>query len=528
MKTNREPTVSGTVIPGDSGHRPHGVLWAWFPCLAALLWTGVSLSAAVVTLTPEVPTLKISGRETEVTVNAAGIPDWQADVPKGQTVTFRFDPARVLIDIATPGGNQAAIALRLPDGARAGLGAASSARFDWFKDKTYYLAGRGSVTATNADGQKFVLSPLQPPMTGGPMVVTTDAKGGTHTTQLSPITPVKISGQLGDELIVQVGPQQVKVPVDGPRTVTLPNGSEVTLTQSSDTRTLSWVVAKGYFQFKVDGTGRWQADGLTDQSAAMQWSTREQTGSPGQIDIKNLSSDGPLLLVLPGRTFASVSTQATLQFAQGDGPQYSVTVAGGEVTLYNTRTGTETTLHPSDRSLRAGGLDSGVSGLSRQPITVLGDDRTLIRVRGEYATVSLLDKSERVLFGQNGSELTVKQPVRGTLVLEATTGNHVITFLALAGWNIDLPEGQKLTWVMEIRRGIITATTSGDNTTLVRIVTADGFTPVLPPGTSVTFILNQDASLQSATGFGKLPEVNLTGTIQQPIIIEQPPVSVIR
>ncbi len=479
---------------------------------------------------PVQPGANQAGAVAGGSVLAAGLSEpfrWTLQIPDGDAVVVGLSDAKQLVDFKTGVGNTSTLTLRMADGGRAEIGVDSSARLDWFKDQTYYLVGSGQVVAVNTDGQKFVLGPLQPPLTGGPVVITTDANGDTHTTQLSPVTPVKIVGRLGEELIVQVGSQQVTIPVDGSQTITLPNGSDLTLTQSADTRNLIWEADKGFFQFKVEGTGRWQAEGLTDQSAAMQWSDRVQTGLPGQIDIKNLSDGGALLVSLPGRNFAEVFPESTLQFAQGDGPQFFASAVDGNVVVYNSRTGTEIKLEPSDQSLRAGGLDPDTSRLSQQPITVFGDEQTLMQVRGESTTVSLLDNTERVLYGRNGSELTVDSPLRGTLTLESTTGGHAVELQALSGWSIDLPSGEKLTLVMDIRRGIITATTGAENTDLVRIVTADGFTPVLPPDTTITFILNRDHSLSSADGFGKLPGVDLTGTIQEPLIV-QPPITVIR
>ena len=134
--------------------------------------------------------VNLASKTREIVVEASYLPGWAARITPGDQAAFRFDAAKTTVDVLTTSKNKQSVIMRFPDAGMAELDVDSAARFDYFKDQSYYVSGFGRVKTQSADGQVVFLShqlPMsapslqagtiersiseapRPPMVGGPL-----------------------------------------------------------------------------------------------------------------------------------------------------------------------------------------------------------------------------------------------------------------------------------------------------------------------------------------------------------------------
>jgi hypothetical protein len=258
--------------------------------------------------------VSLSSKTREIIVKANTMPGWATRISPRNQAALRFHKEKTLVDVLTASKNTESVIMRFPDAGMAEMDLESAARFDYFKDQSYYVSGFGRVKAQSADGQVVFLShqlPMsaptpqvgttersiteapRPPLVGGPLPPMT----GAATAQLGridPTTDVLISGTLEESLSIKVADRTIELNAARPtESVTLPNGSSIEFTLNTAAKQLAWRVAKGYFTLGMDGEAfrLWRAIALTDQSATMQWSKMQ---IPPTIELKNTTPASPM------------------------------------------------------------------------------------------------------------------------------------------------------------------------------------------------------------------------------------------
>lgn len=119
---------------------------------------------------------------------------WTATLPQFCEAGFQIpiDKEVLVILMTAPPDNADLVKVTMPDGASAKVAKNSTTRFEAFKDGSYTLRGQGDVVAQNAEGKTIKLVAGSLPLTGGPLVEVTDAKG-THMSRVTPTTLIKVS-----------------------------------------------------------------------------------------------------------------------------------------------------------------------------------------------------------------------------------------------------------------------------------------------------------------------------------------------
>lgn len=257
--------------------------------------------------------VNVSSKTREVIVESAGLPGWATRITANNAASFRFNPAKTCVDVSTKANTETVI-MRFPDSGMAEMGADSAARFDLFRDQSYYVSGFGTVKAQSADGQPVMLShqaPLtastvqsttmersiseapRPPLASGPLPTATDASGRAVLNRLTPTTDVLISGTFANGLTIRVGDRTVELGAGkAAETVSLPNGSTIEFTMDRANEVLAWRVEKGYFTLRMDGEAfrLWRANALTDESGTLRW---DKSVFPHTLVLKNTTPATP-------------------------------------------------------------------------------------------------------------------------------------------------------------------------------------------------------------------------------------------
>lgn len=239
-----------------------------------------------------------------------GFDGWNAQIPQGNQITLRPDLRQGVVDVAAGAGNTKPIAMTFIDGASVKLQPGTGGRLDVMKDGSYVFSARGSVAARNSDGQESFLTDNTLPLTGGPLVEVKDAAGNVQKVRLSPTVGVTITGNPGGEFVVKAGGQEVRVGVGQSKSVTLPNGAGMVLTQDPSGDALLFSVAKGDFRIAVDGMDGVRAVGLTGDNGVLRWNSGEHW-----VDVGNGGASRPIVVGLPGGASAGISAQGGVRFS---------------------------------------------------------------------------------------------------------------------------------------------------------------------------------------------------------------------
>jgi hypothetical protein len=165
-------------------------------------------------------------------------------------------------------------------------------------------------------------------MTGGPTVEVKDANGQTQRVRLSPTVGVSVNGNPGSDYVVKVGGQEVRVGVGQSRTVTLPNGTGLVLTQDPSGGALVFSVAKGDFRMTVGGIEGTQVVGLTGQNGVLSWSASDRW-----LDVGTGSGSAPLVVGLPGGASAGIPSQGGGRFSVRGGTTFETQARGSGLTV---------------------------------------------------------------------------------------------------------------------------------------------------------------------------------------------------
>lgn len=403
---------------------------------------GIQLSAGA-----DETSVVIRGEQEEVVVEAAAFTGWAAKVPKANQVAFRVDAPRTIIDVTAPAENTKPITLRFPDGGRAEIRAASTARFDLLRNGSYYFSGRGSVYAINNDGLSLNLSPNQPPMTGGPLVAQTGENGAVKRTWVSPVTSVAVvSGELGEELSLVVEAETFKLGPGGPKTIKLPNGSVIELRQNPFNRTLNWRVEKGCFRFQIEGMNCWHPMGLAGQAAVMQWNV-----SSKMADLSNLSTNQDVLVDLAVHYFASVGPKAVFQYTQFDDcATFAVSATGGSVALFNAETGRTYPVDLNSFLVKAGAPEREASETGLRPknprktILLFGESDSQFQVQGSMGNAIIGPNSQKTLQGGSSGEVQMTYDGGGRLTVRAVSGDFLILVPTAGSFSVGLNQGDTI------------------------------------------------------------------------------------
>jgi len=476
--------------------------------------------------------IRVSSSTQPVRIESSGYEGWSAKIPANCAAQFRLDP-RKIIDINTPAGNQdkGVVTMKFSDGATAEMRGEAAARLDLFKDQSYYFSGygrssAGGVFTASADSLALDMSPKKLPLSGGPWVEL-EENGRKRSHRALPLVDVFIKSEWRREMVLLIDRQECKVTSGEKNKVSLTNGAVINLWIDDKSKALGWEVEKGFFRFNVAGFDCWKAYAVTDQSALTVWDARENT-----LDIR---ATAPGTIVDPNRTIyvklsktlsAAVYPSSVFQYSPIVPCQmFTASSTGERVTICNSETRDEMVLASGNSIIRPGFLVGGpVVGneSARQPVNIAWQGgRVNVNSPVGVATLGRAGEpndpappdsagtggrigsstSEKMIGYLGGDQFYASHETDGSVTIEAKSGSYVLIPRGLDNFAVDLPQDNSVTLTYDSLGGVFTVRTSPDNSGVVRVGTPDGYTPSLPPGAVVTFILGQPNSmLASASG----------------------------
>jgi hypothetical protein len=436
----------------------------------------------------------VIGSDTgEVILEGKGFEGWAAKAALGDKVRLRVDTKKFVIDVSTPQSNKKSLIMRFGDGAKAEVEPGSHARFDLFKDKSYYLSGSGKVHTINADGFEADLSPYLPPMTGGPVEQRTNDLGVVYNHRLSPVLQFRIIGHTNNGMAFWLDNQYVQIATNEVKRVELPNGSVATLILT-ERGSLDWKVSKGYFRVSIDGFRCWRATGLTDQAADHAWDLGAKA-----VDLKNQS---PNNIAPPNRvihtqmnrtTSAAVYPAATFQYTSIEDCQvFAGSSHGGRVDLYDSGAKREMTLVPGNHIVRPGSFAGALRGGNgpQHDVKISWESGDAVTLDGAYGQSSVSSRSRQTLKQPNGNgQMEVTYGDGGMVTVTAVSEGIVLRPEGLQNWSIEIPEGETVSLNLDVRKGLFTVQTAEGNQSTIRIDTGTGFIPLMDPDSTLSFIM---------------------------------------
>lgn len=475
--------------------------------------------------------LRVSSEKHEAVVEAAGFPGWGSKVDLGATCLIHADFIRQIIDLTTPAGNTNAVVLRFHDGGKASMGNGSTLRYDEFKDRSYYVAGNGKVTAENADGQTMQLLSFVPPMTGGPLVEETGADGVKRTRRLSPIVMARGAGELLEKIQVGLEKFQFEFEREGQKTVTLTNGTTAVIYMSPDRTALRWRVTKGYVKFGMEQIRCWQAQILTDQKADFQWdSTNLMVDTHNGSDADIFPANRDILCTLSRSITASTGPGGTFQYALlDDCDKFIASGYGGQVHMHNLRTGSGFDLPEGTVQFRNGALVTSGAGGQKPEVKMAWQDGSPLQISSSQGSVSVDPGGKQTLTIQGHGELGINYSGSGVVGVESQQGEYVLLPKILQDWRFEVGANDTVTFTLDTQKGVFTVHSQVGNNNPVNVGSPDGFNPVLYPDSTLTFVLGPTGltlgrtdgtivfyeaagSAQGSFGQGPMPTPTPTGT----------------
>ena len=451
-------------------------------------------------------------------ITAESIAAWKAELPLGEATTIGYSEQNQSVELLTNSGSTPGVKeilhVHLPDGATAVMGPNSTLKTESFKDATYVLSGKGSVTGNTADGKAFNFLPGQLPVTGGPLTEIVDEKGQKRTVRLTPGTEISLRGSVGDTIEVRAGEQSVSVAIGKTSRVSLANGTELEFSQDPGTQTLGFKVIKGLITVSVPEIKGWKPVGQSGQEFALQWNPIAKTA-----DLINRSTESPVLVSLPSRTVGSVAPGATLQFSPINDTTYSTAATGGRVTLANAVNGNEVSLTGENKivengRLTRGGLAAGTG--AKEPIGLKWDFGTPLILEGVAQDPLVQPNSEKRFKMTQNHELSIAYGDQGKVNFTAVGGDFEIILGALNGLKLEVSEGDSITLTLDTRKGTFIATSGDGNVSPVKITTPDGTTPQLAAANSLNFDIRKDGSLIGKSKDGSITIADFAGAGTDP------------
>ena len=446
-------------------------------------------------------------------ITAESIAAWKAELPLGEATTIGYSEQNQSVELLTNSGSTPGVKeilhVHLPDGATAVMGPNSTLKTESFKDATYVLSGKGSVTGNTADGKAFSFLPGQLPVTGGPLAEIVDEKGQKRTVRLTPATEISLRGSVGDTIEVRAGEQSVSVAMGKTARVSLANGTELEFSQDPSTQTLGFKVIKGLISVSVPEIKGWKPIGQSGQEFALQWNPIAKTA-----DLINRSIESPVLVSLPSRTVGSVAPGATLQFSPINDTTYSTAATGGKVSLANAANGNEVSLTGENKivengRLTRGGLAAGTG--AKEPIGLKWDFGTPLILEGVAQDPLIQPNSEKRFKLTQNHELSIAYGDQGKVNFTAVGGDFEIILGALNGLKLEVSEGDSITLTLDTRKGTFIATSGDGNISPIKITTPDGTTPQLAAANSLNFDLKKDGSLIGKSTDGSITIADFAG-----------------
>ncbi len=441
--------------------------------------------------------LRVWGAKQPVIVTVTGFSGLSVRLAAGNELICQVNSEMGWVDFRCTSNNQAVANLFFHDGAKAEMGPASSARYDLFKDQSYYLSGRGRVTAVDADGLKRELSQFLPPMSGGPLVKVAEGKKGERLKRLIPLTEVALGGKYGEPMQIFVGPQKILLQPTSPQTVSLPNGTRITFSQDPKTQVLEWQVEKGFCRFWVSGFDCWSAFAVSEQSAGHAWDT-----SQGAVDLANrtpTNSPPPVrevLVRIANKFSASVPGITTFQYINVHNCTTYVGASDGNVEIFNPDT--------KQLTLVAGGLKTFRGGVAattlNAPINAVAmnwEEGNALQVSGTPGDFKVAPKSRQTLRGENASMMDVDYGASGQIDITAISSAYTLTLAPLKDWKIGLGEGDGLSVQYDWKSGVFIGTAHPGNSGPVGFSSAEGYVPNVLPGGVITILGGNFGSLLS-------------------------------
>ncbi len=427
--------------------------------------------------------LIVSSRATPVRISVEGFFGWTATAPPDCQVGLVLPDGAKTIRLHTAKAQSASVALGFADGGRAQVGEDSRVCYELFDDQSYLLTGQGRVTATSAEGRLMTLGPAFPPLTGGPLALSTDPTRGTHFQRRSPTAVVKIAGSadgdltmlVGNKTFTLTGPQRERIPLD--------NGAVLSVARQPVTDELRWTVQRGDFHFAIDGLPGWTALGLTGQAGAILWDLKNQA-----VDLKNLSHDQTVLVRLPNRTYAALAPEATLQYKHLGFGLFATAAAHGQVALVDPETG-------QAADLEAGNLQSPSSSPfatenipPRQTVSLEWSLSQTLEVHSSFGEFQVRPGDDTVLRGPSGNQLQV-QCINGQEVfIKAVAGDYLVYPEHQGSLAVELTEGNGLQLAPKRNAGSVKATAPLGNAHPLQFTVAGQPVSALYPNESVTFL----------------------------------------
>lgn len=435
--------------------------------------------------------------QAELTVAFPAVAGLRLVMPAGAILRASAIAAAMGLELQNETNGPVATRAELSDGARLEMQGPAAMRVEAFADNSYFVTGQGGVVLTTADGQRVTGTALEEPWTGGALRSRVPAAGGAARLERdSPTIRLTLDGVLGSEVRVEGagtgGPTVLRSGV--PEQFKFDNGAAVVLRHDGTRRALLWQVERGLFEMAVAGAGSARFVGMTGQSGELVFDVTAQV-----YDVRNPMAQGDLLVRLPGPVTARVGPHATFQFAPVDTTSFAATSVGGTVRLTSARQGMNQILQGGRVLVRGGvfAVGAGATNAAGRTAAATPPDGgvltvtwpsppTAVEVSGPGGTAVVQPGAEQRLAGPDSAGVQLATPAPGRIALRSEQARYRILPTPVSGLFVDLEPGATLELEYQSQARILVLHAPPANTVVLRAAFADGFSPLLDPGSTLT------------------------------------------
>lgn len=216
------------------------------------------------------------------------------------------------------------------DGSVVGTGPSSRARVEMFSDRTFFVAGTGSLKFTPPGGNAWMLDTATPHATGGP--VSTDSTPGAPNAsrRLSPKKAVFLATNTDLGLGLRFADQTKVITWGSRQTLSSKDGTSFEIVQEGNRDSATISVLKGLLEVELSGLGVGAVTVASEQSVSLEWDLSQRT-----LRVTQTGGDLPTRIVLPNQSAIILQPDASVAMTRQGITTLSAKVLRGRASLWD-------------------------------------------------------------------------------------------------------------------------------------------------------------------------------------------------
>lgn len=263
----------------------------------------------------------------------------------------------------------------------------------------------------------------------------------------------------------------------------------------AETGRLQLRVSKGMIRVRIPDLPCWSSEWVSEQQGWILWKSSLRSVDLGNTTPSDVFSPNqrPLSDLSHG-ALASTGSGAVLQYtASEDCRQFRLAAWKGAVQIHHPQQQGSFTMENTSMSFSLATFSQQVN--SQQPIRIQWEKDGQLMVPGSNGDPRIPPGSTTTLSTTGNIRLNILHPKEGPIQISTPDPGVGIMPNLLEGWTFNLPDGggAQFTYQPTLRSFSISAL--GDNTSPVTAVGPQGFSPMIPPGGSLNFILGDRGPL---------------------------------